>query len=128
MTTSKAVKKDDVGLTFQLFDGGSSVTLTNVKVSVKIGEAEAIEKTFASITVEHHDWDANKNEANARVNLELGSADEEIASGTTVVLQILEGTVSDSSKVDGITFALQQDGKNNEWDMLTAATSKAFAE
>ncbi len=131
LTTNKAVKKDDVGLTFQLFAGENeepaTVTLTNVKVSVKIGEGSAIEKTFQTVKIEHHTWDSNDKESNARVNLELGSADEEISSETTVVLQILEAVVSDSSKASGITFALQQDGKHNEYDMLTAATSKAFA-
>ena len=131
LTTSKAAKKDDVGLTFQYFAGDSeepaTITLTNLKVSVKIGDADAVEKTFDSVTIEHHTWDANAKESNARVNLGLGSATEEIASGTTVVLKVLSATVSDTSKASSINFSLQQDGKHAAYDMLTAADSKAFA-
>ena len=130
LTTSKAAKKDDVGLTFQYFAGDSeepaTITLTNLKVSVKIGDADAVEKTFDSVTIEHHTWDANAKESNARVNLGLGSATEEIASGTTVVLKVLSATVSDTSKAGSINFSLQQDGKHDAYDMLTAADSKAF--
>lgn len=131
LTTNKAVKKDDVGLTFQYFVGAGetpvTVDITNLKVSLKVGDAAAVEKTFDSVKIEHHSWDANAAESNARVNLSLGSADEEIASGTTVVLQVLAATLSDATKADGITFALQQDGKHNEYDMLTAADSHPFA-
>lgn len=130
LTTSKAVKKDDVGLTFQYFAGEdeepATITLTNLKVSVKIGDADAVEKTFDSVKIEHHSWDGNAKESNARVNLGLGSETEEIASGTTVVLKVLSATVSDTSKASSINFSLQQDGKHNAYDMLTAADSKAF--
>ena len=130
LTTSKAAKKDDVGLTFQYFAGedeeAATITLTNLKVSVKIGDADAVEKTFDSVKIEHHLWDGNAKESNARVNLGLGSETEEIASGTTVVLKVLSATVSDTSKASSINFSLQQDGKHNAYDMLTAADSKAF--
>ena len=127
----KVAKKDDIGLTFQYFVGEGedpvSITITNLKVSVKVGEAAAIEKTFDSISVIHHDWDGNAQESNARVNLTLGTADEEIASGTTVVLKVLAGTISDETKAAGLTFALQQDGKHDTYDMLTASDSHPFA-
>lgn len=131
-TNDKTAKYDDIGLTFQYFvaDGEDpvSVAVSGLKVSIKIGEAEAVVKTLADFTIEHHSWDGNAAESNARINLTLGTDEAELASGTTVVLQVLEGTVSDKSLVDGITFALQQDGQHNSWDMLTAADSHPFAD
>ena len=130
LKTIKDLQKDDVGLTFQYFvgEGETPVTIdiTNLKVSLKIGDAAAVEKTLGTVKVEHHTWDGNAAESNARVNLTLGEASETIPTGTTVVLQVLEATVSDKTKVEGITFALQQDGKKG-YDMATAADSKPFA-
>ena len=130
LTTSKDAKKDDVGLTFQLFAGEgeepATVTVKDLKVSVKIGDAEAVVKNLGDVTIQHHSWDGNAQESNARINLSLGSENEELASGTTVVLQVISANVSDEGKAPWITFALQQDGKYNSWEMLTAADSKAF--
>lgn len=132
LTTTKDLQKDDVGLTFQYFVASGetpvSVGVSGLKVSVKIGDANAVVKTLDAFTIEHHSYDTNAAESNVRVNLGLGEATETIASGTTVVLQILEATVSDSSKASGITFALQKDGKHAAWDMATAADSHPFAE
>ena len=125
LSVNKDIARSNVGLTFQLFDGASTVNVTNLKVSVKIGNEAAVEKTFDSAKIEHHSWDADPTESNWRGNLNLG--DGTIAQGTEVVLQVLAATVDDRSKVDGITFALQGDGAGNDYDMRTVASSKAFA-
>lgn len=90
---------------------GLSITVTDLKLKVKIGEAEPFEKTFPEVTMIPDQYGEYKKTVK-RVVL----AEEDIQVGTKVVVQVLSAKIDNAEKAYSIVFNLMNDG--TPWAML----------
>ncbi|MBR0496559.1 MAG: hypothetical protein IJJ71_10345 [Treponema sp.] len=86
---------------------GLKIDISNLKLSVKVGNGAAVEKTFADFNLVPNQY-ANpaygKTDNRKRLGLEGN-----LSQGTEITVQVLSATVSNSTKAPSIIFALQED-------------------
>ena len=113
VSLTKAVDASVLGYVLQIDNDGTKdadglkIDISNLKLSVKVGDADAVEKTFGEFNLVPNQW-ANPayGKTDARKNLGLTG---NLAQGTEITVQVLSGTVSNSAKAPSIIFALQED-------------------
>ncbi len=87
---------------------GLKIDISNLKLSVKVGNGDAVEKDFAEFNIVPNQWATpayGKTDARKRLGL-TGT----LTQGTEITVQVLSATVSNSTKAPSIIFALQEDG------------------
>ena len=89
-------------------ENGLKIDISNLKLSVKVGDAAAIEKPFDSFNLIPNQWASpayGKTDNRQRLGLT-----GELPKDTEITVQILSATVSNKAKAPSIIFALQEDG------------------
>ena len=113
VSLTKAVDASVLGYVLQIDNDGTKdadglkIDISNLKLSVKVGDADAVEKTFGEFNLVPNQWASPAyGKTDARKNLGLTG---NLAQGTEITVQVLSGTVSNSAKAPSIIFALQED-------------------
>lgn len=87
---------------------GLKIDISNLTMSVKVGNGEFADKTFKEFNLVPSEWDTPKfGKTNARKRLGLTGS---LTLGTEITFSIKSATISNSAKKDAIIFALQEDG------------------
>lgn len=109
-----------IGFVLQIDNDGSKdanglkIDVTNLTMSVKVGDGDFADKTFAEIHMIPNQW-ANPNYGKTDNRFRLGLTGN-LAKDTPITFSIKSATISNSAKKDAIIFALQEDAE--PWAIL----------
>lgn len=113
LTFNEASGDNDVGYLLQIDNDGSrdekglKITVSNLKIAIKIGDANWQEKDLGTVELTPDEYsDPKYSKTSKRTKI----PDVKIEKGTTVKIKVVSATVSNKDKESGIVFALQRDG------------------
>lgn len=92
---------------------GLSITVTDLKLKVKIGDAEPVVKTFPEVSMIPDQYGSPAYEKTSK---RVVLAEEEIKVGTKVVVQVVSAKIDNADKAYDIVFNLMND--DNPWANL----------
>ena len=116
VTTNTDVAAANFAMVLQLDNDGSQdenglkVDVTNFKLWLKVGDAEAITVTKDTIKMIPNPYITDAPYSKTDCRFVLDGLNGTIASGTQVQFKVLQATVNNKDKADSIIYALQKEG------------------
>lgn len=113
LTFKEASGDDGVGYLLQVDNDGSKdenglkITVSNLKIAIKIGDADWQEKDLGTVELTPDEYSEPKY---SKTSKRTKIPDVKIEKDTTVKIKVVSATVSNKDKESAIVFALQRDG------------------